>query len=62
MTTESNAVTRREALLAAIKGTVAATLALPTITTASEPSSPPQSEFIPENDYPFFGPEPESHP
>jgi hypothetical protein len=61
MTTESDAITRREALLRTIEGTVAATLAVPLITTASEPSSPPQPEFIPENDYPFFGPEPESH-
>lgn len=55
-------ITRREALLSAIKGTVAASLAVPFITDAAEPASPPQPEFVPENDYPFFGYEPDLLP
>jgi hypothetical protein len=58
---ESNSLTRREALLKAIKGTVAVTLAVPVITSAAQPPSTPEPEFVFENDYPFFGPEPESH-
>ena len=60
MNTESNTLSRRDALLSAIKGTVVATLAAPFITNAAEPPLPPEAEFVPENDYPFFGYEPES--
>ena len=54
--------TRREALLNALKGTVAAAVATPIIVQAA-PEAPSQAEatFIPENDYPFFGYEPDSH-
>ena len=55
MKTESYTLTRREALLRAMQGTVAATLAVPLITTATEPPAVPEAEFVPENDYPFFG-------
>jgi len=62
MNNESNTLTRREALLNALKGTVAAALTVPCIVAASEPPLPShEPEFVPENDYPFFGPEPESY-
>ena len=53
--------TRREALLNALKGTVAAAVATPIIVQAA-PEAPAQAEtaFVPENDYPFFGYEPDS--
>lgn len=53
--------TRREALLNALKGTVAAAVATPMIMQAV-PEAPAQTEatFVPENDYPFFGYEPDS--
>lgn len=53
--------TRREALLNALKGTVAAAVATPVIVQAA-PEAPAQVEatFVPENDYPFFGYEPDS--
>lgn len=54
-------LTRREALLNALKGTVAAAVATPIIVQAT-PDSSAQAEatFVPENDYPFFGYEPDS--
>jgi len=60
MNTEPNSLTRREALLYAIKGTVAVALATPVIVPAApnESSLLPQPEFVFENDYPFFGYEP----
>ena len=53
--------TRRKALLNALKGTVAAAVAAPIIVQAA-PEAPSQAEaaFVPENDYPFFGYEPDS--
>jgi hypothetical protein len=61
MNTESNTLTRREALLSALKGTVAAAVAVPVMVQAA-PEFPAQAEaaFVPENDYPFFGYEPDS--
>jgi hypothetical protein len=61
MKTEPNNLTRREALLNALKGTVAAAVATPVIVQAA-PEAPAQAEaiFVPENDYPFFGYEPDS--
>ncbi len=61
MKTEPNTLTRREALLSAFKGTVAAAVAVPVMVQAA-PDDPAQAEaaFVPENDYPFFGCEPES--
>ena len=61
MNTESTNLTRREALLNALKGTVAAAVATPIIVQAA-PESAAQAEvtFVPENDYPFFGYEPDS--
>lgn len=61
MNTESTHLTRREALLNALKGTVAAAVATPIIVQAA-PEAPAQAEatFVPENDYPFFGYEPDS--
>ncbi len=56
MKTESYTLTRREALLSALQGTVVASLAVPLIATAVEEPTP---EYVPENDYPFFGWEPE---
>ena len=60
MKTELNTLTRREALLSALQGTVAATLAVPLITTGAESAAQPEPEFVPENDYPYFGWEPET--
>lgn len=61
MKTEPTHLTRREALLNALKGTVAAAVAAPIIVQAA-PEAPVQAEaaFVPENDYPFFGSEPDS--
>ena len=61
MNTEPNNLTRREALLNALKGTVAVAVAAPMIIQAA-PEAPAQAEvaFVPENDYPFFGYEPDS--
>ncbi len=61
MKTEPNKLTRREALLNALKGTVAAAVATPILLQAA-PKAPAQAEaaFVPENDYPFFGYEPDS--
>lgn len=54
-------LTRRDALMRALKGTVAAAVATPVIVQAA-PEAPAQAEaiFVPENDYPFFGYEPDS--
>ncbi len=60
MKTEPHILTRREALLCALQGTVAASLAVPLIAIGAEPSAVPEPEFVPENDYPFFGWEPEA--
>jgi hypothetical protein len=59
--TEPNTLTRREALLNALKGTVAAAVAAPIILqAAAESSARDEATFVPENDYPFFGYEPDS--
>lgn len=49
-------LTRREALLQALKGAVVAAVAAPMIVEAA-PEVPAKAEtpFVPENDYPFFG-------
>lgn len=60
MKTESTTLTRREALLSALQGTVAASLAVPLISTGAEPPEQSEPEFVPENDYPYFGWEPEA--
>jgi hypothetical protein len=53
--------TRREALLSALKGTVAAAVAVPVMVQAApESSAQAEAAFVPENDYPYFGYEPES--
>jgi hypothetical protein len=53
----TSAITRREALLRAVKGTVGAAAAAPVLTQASPPTpaAAPNLEFVPDNDYPFFG-------
>jgi hypothetical protein len=57
----TNFFTRREALLSALKGTVAAAVIAPTFAnTAPEDLAKAETTFIPENDYPYFGYEPES--
>jgi hypothetical protein len=56
ISTESNRLTRRSALMGALKGAVAAAAVCPLIAEAAPPA--PRSaepEFVPENDYPFFG-------
>ncbi len=48
--------TRREALLNAVKGTVAAAVATPIIVhPAPQVLAKAETTFVPENDYPFFG-------
>jgi hypothetical protein len=52
--------TRREALLSAFKGTVAAAVIAPAFAhSASENSAKVEAPFVLENDYPFFGYEPD---
>ena len=54
--TESNSLTRRGALLAALKGAVTAAVVAPVLVQAAPPvTAKPEPEFVPENDYPFFG-------
>jgi hypothetical protein len=61
MKSEFNIFTRREALLKTLKGTVAAAVAMPMIVQgAPEPLAQVEATFVPENDYPFFGYEPDS--
>jgi hypothetical protein len=60
MKTEPNTLTRREALLGALQGTVAVSLVMPLIATGAELPSVTEPEFVPENDYPYFGWEPEA--
>lgn len=63
MNNETNTITRREALLCAIQGAVVASLvAAPVIASTEAPAPLPMPEFAIENDYPFFGYEPESLP
>jgi hypothetical protein len=52
-------VTRREALLSALKSAVTVVVAAPVVLHAAQ-ETPAESEatFVPENDYPFFGYEP----
>jgi len=57
MTTETKAVTRREILFTIIKGAVMA----PLITTLEVQARKTESSFMPENDYPYFGYEPDQH-
>jgi hypothetical protein len=61
MNNEAAPMTRREVLLSGLTSTVVASVAAPVIVHAAPgtPTSPPESEFVPENDYPFFGYEPE---
>jgi hypothetical protein len=63
MSTKPTHPTRREALLRALKATAVGSLALPVIAEATPPTvlvPAPEPEFVPENDYPFFGYEPGS--
>jgi hypothetical protein len=49
-------LTRRDALIRALKGTAAAAIVTPVISQAKVSVPPtPEPEFVPENDYPFFG-------
>ena len=49
---EDSTLSRRTALKRALHGALAAALA-PAASAATPP--PPEPEFVPENDYPFFG-------
>jgi hypothetical protein len=61
MNNKSNTVTRREALFSAIHGPVLASLVgAPLISSVEVPAPVPEPEFVPENDYPYFGDEPDS--
>ncbi len=61
MNGKSNTLTRREAFLYALKTAVAASVSVPVMAQA-EPPEPRQAEpaFVPENDYPYFGYEPDA--
>lgn len=60
MNQEPNTLTRREALLGALQGTLAAALAAPVMVQAeTSVAAESEVEFVPENDYPFFGYDPE---
>ena len=49
-------LTRREALLDTLKTAVITSLTLPALADAAPaPPAAPEPEFVPENDYPFFG-------
>lgn len=49
-------LTRREALIDTLKATLVTSLALPAVADAAPAPPPaPEPEFVPENDYPFFG-------
>lgn len=56
-TPESHSLSRREAMLRALKGAVTAAVVAPVIVQAAPPfpGVPTEPEFVPENDYPFFG-------
>ena len=60
MKPETQTITRREALLSALQGTVAVSLAVALRSSGAEPPLLSETEFVPDNDYPFFGwvPEP----
>ena len=60
MMNESNTLTRREALFDALKGVAMATVVAPIIVDAAPAA--PKPEFVPENDYPYFGYEPDLMP
>jgi hypothetical protein len=63
MKPETNTITRREALLSAIQVSVVVFLAATSVIASTELPTPlPEPEFEPENDYPFFGYEPDSLP
>lgn len=48
--------TRREALIDTLTAALVTSLALPAAADASPlPAAAPEPEFVPENDYPFFG-------
>lgn len=54
-------LTRRDALVRVLTGTVVAAVATPALTGSAPPPAmltAPAQEFVPENDYPFFGGEP----
>ena len=56
MNTQPITLTRREALLSALKGTIAAAVTRPIIVQAMpKDSAKAEAHFVPENDYPFFG-------
>jgi hypothetical protein len=54
-TTETNTLTRREALRSALHGSITAALIPPLgLIAETKPSPKPEPEFVPTNDYPFF--------
>jgi hypothetical protein len=63
MKTEPTTLTRREALFSAIKGSIATAVVVPVIVQAvPDESAKVEVPFVPENDYPFFGYEPDPVP
>jgi hypothetical protein len=53
---DQRTLTRREALLGTLKATLVSSLGLPAVADASPAPVPvPEPDFVPENDYPFFG-------
>ena len=58
MNTQSHPLTRREAQLNTHKGGVVAAAPAAARAAPTAPTSIPEPAFVPENDYPYFGPEP----
>jgi hypothetical protein len=59
-TTQNTSLKRRDAIMRVLQGTAAVAFAAPAVVRAAPTASPPapEPEFVPENDYPFFGSEP----
>jgi len=54
--TNKTPLTRRKALINTLTAALVTSLALPAAADASPlPAAAPEPEFVPENDYPFFG-------
>jgi hypothetical protein len=60
----NSAVTRRDALKRVVASSIAVAAAAPVVATEPTAKFPPveTTELIPENDYPFFGWQPEATP
>ncbi len=55
MNSEPVSITRRAVLATGIKGAAVASLVVPLMAEPEAAAAVPVPEFVPENDYPFFG-------